>query len=186
MPQRRARQARRTVPDERVAALATVLQALEIIHHLDPLGVGARDLRECLLIQIGAQRREAEMVLRRAQADAAQAIYGLDRRVTLWRIRSDQVPGCGCRMLPSAWVQACRLEIGNASPCRRAEWLRGRRLRDCRAHRCEPSGAAAEEGHARADPRLRPQRGRGAGCGGLHPHAGPAAGAALQRESRRG
>jgi RNA polymerase sigma-54 factor len=58
-------------PDERAAALATVREARAIIHHLDPLGVGARDLRECLLIQIGAQRREAEIVLKRAQAKAA-------------------------------------------------------------------------------------------------------------------
>ncbi len=33
--------------------------------------MGARDLRECLLIQINAQRREAEMVLKRTQAKAA-------------------------------------------------------------------------------------------------------------------
>jgi RNA polymerase sigma-54 factor len=59
------------VSDERAAALVTVLQALDIVHLLDPLGVGARDLRECLVIQIGAQRREAEMVLQRAQARAA-------------------------------------------------------------------------------------------------------------------
>jgi RNA polymerase sigma-54 factor len=57
--------------DERELALATVREARAIIHHLDPLGVGARDLRECLLIQISAQRREAEIVLKRAQAKAA-------------------------------------------------------------------------------------------------------------------
>jgi RNA polymerase sigma-54 factor len=54
--------------DERVEALRTVLQARSIINHLDPLGVGARDLRECLLIQIGAQRREAAMVAKRSAA----------------------------------------------------------------------------------------------------------------------
>jgi RNA polymerase sigma-54 factor len=54
--------------DEHFAAMATVAQAREIVNHLDPLGVGARDLRECLLIQIAAQRREAEMVLKRADA----------------------------------------------------------------------------------------------------------------------
>jgi RNA polymerase sigma-54 factor len=42
-------------------SLRAVVQARELIHHLDPLGVGARDLRECLLIQIGAQRREAAL-----------------------------------------------------------------------------------------------------------------------------
>ena len=56
--------------DERAAALATVREACAIIHHLDPLGVGARDLRECLLIQITAQRREAEIVLKRAHEKA--------------------------------------------------------------------------------------------------------------------
>ena len=54
------------------AALATVVDARAIVNNLDPLGVGARDLRECLLIQIAAQRREAELVLGRAQASAAE------------------------------------------------------------------------------------------------------------------
>jgi RNA polymerase sigma-54 factor len=58
-------------PDERVEALTTVHEGLSIIHQLDPLGVGARDLRECLLIQIKAQRREAELVLKRGQLKAA-------------------------------------------------------------------------------------------------------------------
>jgi RNA polymerase sigma-54 factor len=53
------------------AALATVVDARAIVNNLDPLGVGARDLRECLLIQIAAQRREAQLVLGRAQASAA-------------------------------------------------------------------------------------------------------------------
>jgi RNA polymerase sigma-54 factor len=56
--------------DERASALSTVLEAREVVNHLDPLGVGARDLRECLLIQIAAHRREAEMVLKRAHAPA--------------------------------------------------------------------------------------------------------------------
>jgi len=56
---------------EHAAALATVLEARKIVNQLDPLGVGARDLRECLLIQIAAQRREAEMRLKRASARAA-------------------------------------------------------------------------------------------------------------------
>jgi RNA polymerase sigma-54 factor len=54
--------------EERSTAMAVVVQAREIVNHLDPLGVGARDLRECLLIQIAAQRREAEMALKRAEA----------------------------------------------------------------------------------------------------------------------
>jgi RNA polymerase sigma-54 factor len=57
--------------DERSSALATVLEGRKIVNQLDPLGVGARDLRECLLIQIAAQRREAELVLKRGHARAA-------------------------------------------------------------------------------------------------------------------
>ena len=44
-----------------------------MVNHLDPVGVGARDLRECLLIQICAQRREAAIVLRRRRRRAEAA-----------------------------------------------------------------------------------------------------------------
>jgi RNA polymerase sigma-54 factor len=54
----------------RTALLAAVGEARTIINFLDPVGVGARDLRECLLIQICAQQREAAIVLRRRQAAA--------------------------------------------------------------------------------------------------------------------
>ena len=47
------------------ALLAVVQEARSIVNFLDPIGVGARDLRECLLIQISAQQREAAIVLRR-------------------------------------------------------------------------------------------------------------------------
>jgi RNA polymerase sigma-54 factor len=45
--------------------------ALDVVHQLDPVGVGARDLRECLLLQIAAQQREAALVLKRSRAVAA-------------------------------------------------------------------------------------------------------------------
>ncbi len=47
--------------------LEIVREARTIIHQLDPLGIGARDLRECLLVQICAQKREAELVQRRRE-----------------------------------------------------------------------------------------------------------------------
>jgi RNA polymerase sigma-54 factor len=56
---------------ERVAAMPTVLEAQQIVNHLDPLGVGARDLRECLVIQIAALRQEAELALKRASTRVA-------------------------------------------------------------------------------------------------------------------
>jgi RNA polymerase sigma-54 factor len=60
--------------DEDVAlALVAVREARALVNFLDPVGVGARDLRECLLIQICAQQREAAIVLRRRQITAADA-----------------------------------------------------------------------------------------------------------------
>jgi RNA polymerase sigma-54 factor len=56
------------ISDERATAMRIVVAAREIVNHLDPVGVGARDLRECLLIQITAQRREAALALRRSEA----------------------------------------------------------------------------------------------------------------------
>ena len=43
-----------------------------MVNFLDPVGVGARDLRECLLIQICAQQGEAAIVLRRRQMTLRQ------------------------------------------------------------------------------------------------------------------
>jgi RNA polymerase sigma-54 factor len=48
-----------------------VVEARSIVNRLDPIGVGARDLRECLLIQIQERRREAELVLRRVEESHA-------------------------------------------------------------------------------------------------------------------
>jgi RNA polymerase sigma-54 factor len=61
--------------DEDVAfLLAAVREARALVNFLDPVGVGARDLRECLLIQICAQQGEAAIVLRRGQITAADAV----------------------------------------------------------------------------------------------------------------
>jgi RNA polymerase sigma-54 factor len=60
-----------TADDERSALLAAVVEARTVVNFLDPVGVGARDLQECLLIQICAQRGEAAIVLRRRQMVAA-------------------------------------------------------------------------------------------------------------------
>jgi RNA polymerase sigma-54 factor len=54
------------------AELKAVRGALEVVHALDPVGVGAKDLRECLLLQIDAQRKEAEMMLERRDKYAAR------------------------------------------------------------------------------------------------------------------
>jgi RNA polymerase sigma-54 factor len=53
--------------------LVAIREARTLVNFLDPVGVGARDLRECLLIQICAQQGEAAIVLRRRQMNAANA-----------------------------------------------------------------------------------------------------------------
>ncbi len=44
------------------AVLALIHQGIALVQTLDPAGVAARDLRECLLIQIAAQQREFELL----------------------------------------------------------------------------------------------------------------------------
>lgn len=59
----------------------TIDAAKAVVHQLDPVGVGARDLRECLMLQIAAHRREAALVLRRRQAVAiAEAVIEDEER----------------------------------------------------------------------------------------------------------
>jgi RNA polymerase sigma-54 factor len=54
-------------------ALPAIVRAREVINYLDPVGVGARDLKECLLIQMCAQQKEAAIVLKRRQANGSGA-----------------------------------------------------------------------------------------------------------------
>jgi RNA polymerase sigma-54 factor len=50
-------------------ALELLRRAIELVQQLDPAGVGARDLRECLLTQIAAQQQEfAQLFARHASA----------------------------------------------------------------------------------------------------------------------
>ncbi|MBS1801594.1 MAG: RNA polymerase factor sigma-54 [Acidobacteria bacterium] len=52
--------------------LRLVREGRTIVNNLDPVGVGARDLRECLTIQIQAQQKEAMLVLERQRARAGK------------------------------------------------------------------------------------------------------------------
>jgi len=53
------------------AALEVVCRAIDLVQHLDPAGVGARNLRECLLIQIAAQQNEFNQLRARKAPDPA-------------------------------------------------------------------------------------------------------------------
>ncbi|MEO6982610.1 MAG: RNA polymerase factor sigma-54, partial [Edaphobacter sp.] len=55
-----------------------VVEARALVNFLDPVGVGARNLQECLLIQICAQRGEAAIVLHRRQMVAAKNGHATD------------------------------------------------------------------------------------------------------------
>ena len=62
---------------------SVVLAARETIHALDPLGCGARDLRECMLIQITGRRRELDLALRRGARAAGVSESTFDQAFSL-------------------------------------------------------------------------------------------------------
>ncbi len=50
--------------------------ALEVVRQLDPIGVGTRDLRECLLVQVEAQKKEFEIIFQRSEGARQSAGNG--------------------------------------------------------------------------------------------------------------
>jgi len=52
-------------------AKAHLATALDVVRQLDPIGVATRDLRECLLVQVEAQKKEYELVSVRRNGKAA-------------------------------------------------------------------------------------------------------------------
>ncbi len=58
--------------------LSIVAEARQLVLQLDPVGVGARDLRECLLAQIASQRREAIVMIERRQSWAKSQTAAYD------------------------------------------------------------------------------------------------------------
>jgi len=57
--------------------LALIHRAIDLVQHLDPAGVGARDLRECLMIQIAAQQHEfKQLFARQASAPPEEDPHG--------------------------------------------------------------------------------------------------------------
>jgi RNA polymerase sigma-54 factor len=54
------------------ATVELLRRGIDLVQHLDPVGIGARDLRECLTIQIAAQQQEFfELYARQSAASAA-------------------------------------------------------------------------------------------------------------------
>jgi RNA polymerase sigma-54 factor len=60
------------------SALDWLRSALEVVQHLDPAGIGALDLRDCLRIQLEAQLHELEIVFSRHPADVVEPQEGFE------------------------------------------------------------------------------------------------------------
>ena len=58
------------------SALELFRRGLDLVRHLDPAGVGARDLRECLLIQIEAQQLEFQHLFAQSPASEEEDPHG--------------------------------------------------------------------------------------------------------------
>jgi RNA polymerase sigma-54 factor len=58
------------------SALELLRRGLEQVRRLDPAGVGARDLRECLMLQIAAQQREFVHLFSQPAAEPAEDPHG--------------------------------------------------------------------------------------------------------------
>jgi RNA polymerase sigma-54 factor len=58
--------------EERLSDLELVRRAIELVQHLDPAGIGAKDLRECLLLQIAAQQHEFGHLYSKPAAEPAE------------------------------------------------------------------------------------------------------------------
>ena len=63
---------RRTRSRQSKSAIELLRRGIELVQQLDPAGVGARDLRECLLIQIAAQQQEFAQLFAKQAADAGR------------------------------------------------------------------------------------------------------------------
>jgi RNA polymerase sigma-54 factor len=64
---------------ESVSDLELLRRGIDLVQHLDPAGVGARDLRECLLIQIAAQQHEFAHVYSRHASEPDENPHGAFR-----------------------------------------------------------------------------------------------------------
>jgi len=62
-----------STPQEDAEAIELVRGGIDCVQHLDPAGVAARDLRECLLIQIAAQQREFDHLYAKRPEDTDES-----------------------------------------------------------------------------------------------------------------
>jgi RNA polymerase sigma-54 factor len=65
-----------SAPGSTAEALEVMKAAIDLVQHLDPAGVGARNLRECLLIQIAAQQEEFRHLYEKRQSESGRPSSG--------------------------------------------------------------------------------------------------------------
>jgi RNA polymerase sigma-54 factor len=62
------------LPPQMTERARAILQtALDVVQQLDPVGIGTRDLRECLLVQVQAQKREFQLISKAAHGNGTPA-----------------------------------------------------------------------------------------------------------------
>jgi len=62
--------------DGKSEVIELLRRAVDLVQQLDPAGVGARDLRECLQIQIVAQQHEFALLFARRASDPSEDLHG--------------------------------------------------------------------------------------------------------------
>ena len=107
--------------DAGASAARLIRRGVDLVQHLDPAGVGARDLRECLLIQIAAQQRSLLTSIRagrhenRRRGSASRRSRDRSRRLKLEAAPAGD--GSGLRRSSTGICTCCR--NATSRTCRR-------------------------------------------------------------------
>ena len=130
------------------AGIATLVHAARaIVSQLDPVGIAARDLRECLLLQIEAQKHEAAIVLKRRQStQLAEAMLAREDLLDQLEPASFE-PGLPAAESAASFETDCVPETGQT-----AEHIASR-IVDRAAGTFAPRAAGAAEPSTGSDPR---------------------------------
>jgi len=64
------------IPTDEASCIPLIQRGIDLVQQLDPAGIAARDLRECLLIQIVAQQQEFNQLYTRNQEEAEEDPHG--------------------------------------------------------------------------------------------------------------
>ncbi len=83
-----------TANQEQDRLRAAIVAGRDVVNHLDPVGVGARDLRECMLIQISSRRHDLEQAIRRDPHVLADATSRLGVQARLLEVAEHIVQHC--------------------------------------------------------------------------------------------